>query len=191
MELLKDIVPPVGEFTVTVISSDCKVKETHRIKDGELLKDGTPANVLNDTLPAVGEFTLTVTGPDGKIKETRHIKNVVTTAGKVALAERMGGDTPSGKFMPYVGIGTGTDAASAADTQLQTEVARVAGTVTYGSNVYQSSAVFTAGVGTGTITEAGLLSASSSGTLFSHQVFGAVTKGAADSLTIVWQVTIS
>jgi hypothetical protein len=49
---------------------------------------------------------------------------------------------------------------------------------------------YAAGTGTGAITEAGIFNASSSGTLLSHVVFSAINKGAADSLTITWTITV-
>ena len=52
-------------------------------------------------------------------------------------------------------------------------------------------ASFGAGTGTGAITEAGLLNASSSGTLLCRTVFSVINKGANDTLGITWTVTIS
>ena len=51
--------------------------------------------------------------------------------------------------------------------------------------------VVTAGTGTGAITEAGILNASSSGTLLCRTVFSVVNKGSADAMTITWTVTVS
>ena len=43
-----------------------------------------------------------------------------------------------------------------------------------------------AGTGTGAVTEAGILNASSSGTLLCRTEFSVVNKGSADSMTITW-----
>jgi len=51
--------------------------------------------------------------------------------------------------------------------------------------------LFGAGEGTGSITEAGIFNASSSGTLLCRTVFSVVNKGASDSMTITWTVTVS
>ena len=82
--------------------------------------------------------------------------------------------------------------ASASDTTLQTELStRVAGTLSSSTNVWQNQATFGPGVDTGAITEAGIFSASSAGTLFARQVFPVVNKAAGDSLQLTWQVTFS
>lgn len=144
-----------------------------------------------DGATAVGRFSLKLYGADGQLKDERQIKNVVTTAGLTALAARMAADTPSGKFMTYIGIGTGTTGALAADTTLETEASRKLGSVSSSMAVFTNTVTFNAGEGTGAITEAGLLSASSGGTLFSRQTFAAVNKAAADSLVVTWNVTLS
>jgi hypothetical protein len=94
--------------------------------------------------------------------------------------------------MQYIGLGTGTNAANASDTDLQTPLAtRVAGTLSSASNVWQNIASFGPGVNTGAITEAGIFSVASGGTLMARQVFGTITKGAGDSLQVTWQITLS
>ncbi len=50
---------------------------------------------------------------------------------------------------------------------------------------------FSAGEGTGALTEAGIFNASSSGTMLCRTEFNVVNKGASDSMTITWTVTVS
>jgi hypothetical protein len=89
-------------------------------------------------------------------------------------------------------IGTGTNAAAAGDTTLQTEIDRNALTSnTASTNVLTMVGDWAAGDGTGAITEAGVLSASSSGTLFVRAVFSAINKAAGDTLSIQWTLTVS
>lgn len=146
----------------------------------------------NESLKVTGAFTLELRDASGALKDRREVKNTVTTVGKTALATWLAAATQSATFMPYVALGTGTNAASTGDTTLQTELStRVAGTITSSTNVFQSVATFGAGTDTGAVTEAGLMSASSSGTLFARQVFSVINKGASDSLTVTWQVTFS
>jgi hypothetical protein len=57
--------------------------------------------------------------------------------------------------------------------------------------VWQSTATFGAGEGTGSITECGILSQASGGTMLSRQTFAAVNKTPTDLLVVVWQVTFS
>lgn len=145
-----------------------------------------------ETVKVTGHINLRLLGPDGKLKEAREIKNVVVTVGKNFLANWLTAATQSDYFMRYIGLGTGTSAASASDTALETELStRVAGTLTNSTNVWQNQATFGPGVDTGAITEAGIFSASSGGTLFARQVFLVVNKAAGDSLQVTWQVTFS
>lgn len=128
----------------------------------------------------------------GKLKDEKDIKNVVVTVGKNFLALWLTAATQADYFMRYVALGTGTNAAVAGDTALQTELAtRVAGTLSSATNVWQNQATFGAGVDTGAITEAGIFSASAAGTMLARQTFSAINKGALDSLQVTWQITIS
>ena len=138
-----------------------------------------------------GKFNIKLIGPDGLVKEERDVNNVITTAGKTFLASWLAAASQASPFMNYIGIGTGTTSVSASDTALQTELTRKATTVTSSTNVWQAVVTFNAGEGTGAISESGVLSASSSGTLLSHQVFTVINKAAADSLQITWQVTFA
>lgn len=128
----------------------------------------------------------------GNLKESREINNVVVTVGKNYLAEWLTQATQADYFMRYIALGTGTNAANASDTALQIELStRVAGTLTFSGNVWQNVALFGPGVNTGSITEAGIFSAATLGTMFARQVFGVITKAAGDSLQVTWQVTFS
>lgn len=128
----------------------------------------------------------------GKLKESREINNVVVTVGKNFLATWLTQSTQADYFMRHIALGTGTNAATAADTALQIESAtRVAGTLTPSGNIWQNVALFGPGVNTGAITEAGIFSASVAGTLFARQVFAVINKAAGDSLQVTWQVTFS
>ena len=94
--------------------------------------------------------------------------------------------------MSHMGIGTGSTAAAAGDTALGSQSVRSAlTTTTVNTNEVTYVATFSAGSGTGAITEAGIFNASSSGTMLCRTVFSVVNKGASDSMTITWTVTVS
>lgn len=148
--------------------------------------------IIKDDKALKGHITVKVFDEHGNLKELRDLDNVVVTVGKTYLANWLTAATQSGYFMQYIGLGTGTNAASASDTDLQTALAtRVAGTLTNSTNIWQNQATFGPGVDTGAITEAGLFSASSGGTMMARQVFPVVNKGANDSLQLTWQITLS
>jgi len=145
--------------------------------------------MINDTIKVTGELKITVTKPDGNVHETV-VPNIVVTDGKEYIASRMKDATATA--MSHMAIGTGTTAAAAGDSALETEAGRVALTsTTVTSNAVAYVATFAAGTGTGAITEAGILNASSSGDLLCRTVFSVINKGAADTLGITWTVTVN
>jgi len=94
--------------------------------------------------------------------------------------------------MSHMAIGTGSTAAAAGNTALGSEADRntLTSTTVSGATITYV-ATFGAGEGTGAITEAALLNASSSGTMLCRTVFAVVNKGSQDSMTITWTVTVS
>ena len=145
--------------------------------------------MINDTIKVTGELKLTLTKPDGNTHETV-VPNIVVTDGKEYIASRMKDATATA--MSHMAIGTGSTAAAAGDSALETEAGRVALTsTTVTSNAVAYVATFAAGTGTGAITEAGILNASSSGDLLCRTVFSVINKGAADTLGITWTVTVN
>ena len=120
----------------------------------------------------------------------QEIDNLVVTAGKVFVASRMKDATATA--MSHMAVGTNATAAAAGDTALGTESARVTLTSTTAStNTIVYVATFPAGTGTAALTEAGILNASSSGTLLCRTVFTTINKGSADAMTVSWTITVS
>lgn len=123
----------------------------------------------------------------------REIDNLVVTAGKGFVAASMIKTTSnSPAAMTHMAIGSNTTNPAAGDTTLGTELGRVALTSgTVDGAVVTYIATFPAGTGTGAVVEAGILNASSGGTLLCHTEFDVVNKGSADAITITWTVTVS
>ena len=139
---------------------------------------------IQDNLKMKGRLQVSLNG-----EVVRDIDNLVVTAGKAYVADRMKNNSST---MSHMAIGSGTTAAAAGNTALGTELGRVSLTsTTVSSNVVTYVATFAAGTGTGAVTEAGILNASSSGTMLCRTVFSVVNKGSADSMTITWTVTVS
>lgn len=142
-----------------------------------------------ESIKATGEVKIDITRADGSL-ESVEIKNLVVSAGLNYIVSRMKDATATA--MSHMAIGSGNTAAAAGNTTLGTELGRVALTsTTVSSNTIQYVATFPAGAGTGSVTEAGILNASTSGTLLCRTVFGVVTKDAGDSMTITWTVTVA
>tara|TARA_B100000925_G_scaffold256625_1_gene210571 strand:- start:1714 stop:2139 length:426 start_codon:yes stop_codon:yes gene_type:complete len=141
--------------------------------------------MINDGLKLKGKLAISLNG-----KIIQEVDNLVVTAGKGYVASRMKDTTATA--MSHMAIGSGSTAAAASDTALGNQLGRVALTSTTVSNaVVTYVASFPAGTGTGAVTEAAILNASSGGTMLCRTVFSVVNKGASDSMTVTWTVTVS
>lgn len=145
---------------------------------------------MTSAINITGLITLELRGPDGRLKKRLRLQNIITNAGRQLIIDRLQAGTAA--VSDYLAIGTGTNAAAAGDTSLQTELARAQGVLSQ-PDPHTDRCVYTfpAGIGTGDITEAGRLNAASSGTLVGRQVFAAVPKGPDDSLEITYDLTYS
>lgn len=141
--------------------------------------------MINDGLKLKGKLAISLNG-----KIIQEVDNLVVTAGKGYVASRMKDTTATA--MSHMAIGSGSTAAAASDTALGNQLGRVALTsTTVSSAVVTYVASFPAGTGTGAVTEAAILNASSGGTMLCRTVFSVVNKGAQDSMTVTWTVTVS
>lgn len=146
--------------------------------------------MINSKIKATGRLSVVLKDSDGNLKEQRDIDNLVVTSGLGYIASRMKDATATA--MSHMAIGTGTTAAAAGDTTLGTELDRNALTsTTVASNQIEYVASWSAGDGTGAITEAGLFNAASAGTMLARTVFSVVNKAANDTLSITWTITLS
>ena len=141
--------------------------------------------MLNDGLKLTGKLKIALNG-----ETVQEVNNLVVTDGKEYVASRMKDATATA--MSHMAIGSGSTAAASGDSSLGTELGRVAlDSTTVSGAVVTYVATFPAGTGTGAVTEAGILNASSAGDLLCRTVFSVVNKGASDSMTITWTVTVS
>lgn len=140
--------------------------------------------MIHDDLKLTGALTIAVN--DEIVQET---ENLVVTAGKNWVADRMNN---ANTVMTHMAVGTGTTAAAAGNTTLVTETDRNALTsTTVTDNAVAYVATWAAGDATAALTEAGIFDAASSGDMLARTVFSVVNKGAADSMTITWTITVS
>jgi hypothetical protein len=145
-----------------------------------------------ENLKASGQLRVVLTGADGSVKEDHLLKNLVVETGLNFIVNRM--KDAAATVMSHMALGTGTTAAAAGNTTLETEIvgSRVALTsTTVAANQITYIASFAAGIGTGAVTEAGIFNNISGGTMLCRTVFPVVNKQAGDSVTITWTVTVS
>jgi hypothetical protein len=146
--------------------------------------------MLKEKPKATGTLEIVLRDQNGNVKDQRKVNNLVVDTGLAYIADRMADAAESA--MSHMAVGTGSTAAASGDAALETEAGRVALTSTTQTNedvVYV--ATFSAGTGTGALTEAGILNGASGGTLLCRTVFSTVNKGASDSLQITWTVSMA
>ena len=140
--------------------------------------------MIKDDLRLTGALTISLNGVI--VQET---DNLVVTAGKNWVADRM---NDANTVMTHMALGTSTTAAAVGQTALVAELDRNALTsTTVSTNTVAYAATWAAGDGTGAITEAGIFDADPAGDMLARTVFSVVNKGASDSITITWTITIS
>jgi hypothetical protein len=146
--------------------------------------------MFTESINVKGNLEVILLDETGKQKDYRKINNLVVAVGKDTIASRMVGNTTA--IMSHMAVGTSNTAATTSQTELGTEIGRVAlDSTSRSTNTITYVATFPAGTGTGALTEAGILNASSSGDLLCRTVFGVVTKAAGDTVVITWNVTVA
>jgi hypothetical protein len=147
-----------------------------------------------ENLKVKGRLTIVLRDENGNVKDERDVDNLVVNAGLAYIISRMVGTSKA--VMSHIGLGAGTTAAAAAQTDLVSVLGSreaLDSTTIAGANlnqvVYVSS--FEAGDATGAVTEAGIFNAATAGDMLCRTVFPVVNKGAADALTVTWTITLS
>ena len=154
---------------------------------------------MDHGIKIIGSFCLELRDKNGGLVESVEKKNLVTSAGKAAVAGLVGNTGSVGAFT-YLAVGTGTTAAAVGDTALGAEIttnglARAAATVSrvttsVTNDTLQLTYTWTA-TGASAVTELGALNAASSGTLLGRQVFSAINTSNGFSLTLTYRFQFS
>jgi hypothetical protein len=150
--------------------------------------------MISENIKAKGLVSFLLVDQFGNIKQEEE-QNLVVTTGLSYLISRAKDATATA--MSHIAVGTGTTVAATTQTALVGEVARVAltsttqVTTTVTGDAIQYVATFPAGSGTAALTEAGIFNAASGGTMMARTVFAVINKGALDTLTITWKITIA
>lgn len=139
------------------------------------------------------ELSATYIDPNGVRHDLGVIsRRVVTTVGVAWLASAFN-NTVEPEILNYHDCGTGTGAEANGDTTLGTPYGGSRGTGTQSlpgsTNIYQSVATISF-TSTLAITEHGIFTASSAGTLFDRSVFSAINVVNGSSIQFTWQLTL-
>lgn len=134
----------------------------------------------------------------GRLKDERHFDNMIVDAGFEGVAYRIaphdGTITPANPWN-FIAVGTGSAAPAPGDTALVSERDRkndvqAEYTSTSGKQL-KLEVSFGPGEGTGNVAESGLFNAGSGGDMLARQTFATISKGASDTLTVTWTITLS
>lgn len=147
--------------------------------------------MLSDNLKLKGDVAIKLFDKDGNIKQEENIKNLVVDAGLDFIASRMVGT--SSNVMSHMGIGSGTTAAAAGNTDLESILGS---RITLTSSSANSEEVlyvasFGAGVSTGAVTESAIFNASSGGDMLCRTTFSVINKSSDDTLQINWTISLA
>lgn len=147
--------------------------------------------MLSDNLKLKGDVAIKLFDKDGNIKQEENIKNLVVDAGLDFIASRMVGT--SSNVMSHMGIGSGTTAAAAGNTDLESilgsRITLTSSSATSEEVLYVAS--FGAGVSTGAVTESAIFNASSGGDMLCRTTFSVINKSSDDTLQINWTISLA
>ena len=117
-------------------------------------------------------------------------RQTITTVGKGWVVDKFQDILAATELLKWHKSGTGSTPAAAGDTDLQTGLySRVAGSRTESAAAVYRSVATVSYTGSHTITEWGIFTTSSSGTLFARKTFSrAVISG--DSIQFTWDLTV-
>jgi len=151
---------------------------------------------MNESIELKGQVNVRLFDEYGQLKQEHTDHNLIVTVGKAYLTAWLAAASQANKFMPYIAVGTNATAPLAGNIALGAELtgggnSRALGILSSNNNTWTNMATFLPGNCTGTITEAGLFSASSVGTMFARQTFTPYIKSASDTLVVSWTVTLS
>lgn len=146
--------------------------------------------MFTDTLKIVGNLSVTLFDESGIVKDTREVNNLVVAVGKDLIASRLVGN--SLPIPSHMALGSSATAAATSQTALGGELGRVAlDSTSRSSNTIAYVATFGAGTATGSVQEAGIFNAGSSGNMLCRTTFSAVNKAAGDTVVVTWNVTVA
>ncbi len=168
----------------------------YRLKNLPNILRGLPmraANALLNNVAPEARLYVAVQRADGRRDDYGLVSTrVVTTAGVQAITDAFQGLFTLANFK-YHASGTGAVAEAVGDTALGTEVeTRASGSQTEGAgaNVYRTVGTISY-TATRAITEHGIFSATTAGTLLDRSVFSAINVNNGDSISFTYDLTVN
>lgn len=153
---------------------------------------------MQDSVKLTGKPTITLRDGSGHIKQQFSVDNMVVTAGKSFLAQRMANGSKA--VMSHMAIGKSATSTVrptvVTDTALSDEVKRVQISTVVSNNTVTYSATFQNIPGTSetvqaAIVEAGIFNNQTGGTMLCRVAFSPINVYTADQLDIAWTITVN
>jgi hypothetical protein len=176
------------------VSDNSFIGMIKRIEDGAQI-EGLVASIKHYTPDDEGDFEYEC--KKYALKDEKTVKNTLCDKGNALAAQRFMNDAETVKAT-HMSVGTGAPGGkSSASTELTLPVAPrvVMDSITCpasgdpADNVVVYVCTFPAGVGTGSLTEAGIFTHLTTGFMICYTDFGVVTKAAADIVIFTWTIT--
>ena len=146
--------------------------------------------MFTESIKVKGNLEVVLLDENGVQKDYRKVDNLVVAVGKDVIASRLVGN--SLPVFSHMAVGSSSTAAATSQTALGGELGRVAlDSTSRSSNTITYVATFGAGTGTGSLAEAGVFNAVSTGNMLCRTTFSTVTKAAGDTIVITWNVTVA
>ena len=146
--------------------------------------------MFTESVNVKGNLEVILLDENGVQKDQRRVNNLVVAVGKDVIAARLLGNTLA--VMSHMAVGSDNTTAVTSQTTLGGELGRVAlDSSTRTSNTISYIATFSAGTGTGSLQEAAIFNAASTGNMLCRTTFSTVTKAAGDTVVITWNVTVA
>jgi len=148
--------------------------------------------MIKETLKLDGMMRAILTKADGTTEKfTKH--NLIVDDGVDLICDCLSKGTDRPAVADYIAVGTDDTAVTADDTALGSELTRLQATYGHaaGTASFTLTATFNAGVATGAIVEAGVINASSGGSMLDRVVFPVINKEANDVLTVTFTFTLT
>jgi len=145
--------------------------------------------MLKSKVGVKGKVTLSAYDEHGVLVFQHVDENLVVNTGLYHIADQMSDQGEA--QMSHMAVGTDNTAPAAGQTALLAQTARVTlDSVTQSSDKVTYVATFGAGVGTGSLREAGIFNAGVGGVMLARYTY-VYDKGALDTLVINWEITFS
>ena len=151
-----------------------------------------------ESIDMKGRLTLRLYDRAGQLADYREADNLIVLDGRRMVAQQLAGVTATPLVITHLGVGIGTKETTSDDSKLQIQVIRkkinkvLATDITAYENNTKMKLLVSADLdfneANADLTEAGLFTADTGGTMYNRVVFPAIKKTNGFKLSLVWEI---